>query len=139
MKKPSPKARGKAPRPIPFKNNKVDFSKFKTKFSAVDIAKLAGAGVGTKVWPVTSIDQLSPTKTVGRGPTGLNLITASLLWTDATTPFVGLSSGLVQVNFEPIAYGITSVVTYVITFNIETFGAGTTFKPGRLWRCPECW
>jgi hypothetical protein len=64
------KARGKAVRPKPFENNKVDFSKFKTHPPASDIAKLAlPAG---KVWP-QPIEVLSPTKTVGLGVTKLNL------------------------------------------------------------------
>ena len=48
MKKPSAKARGKAPRPKPYEDNKVDFSKFKTKFSPIDIARLTSAGAGHK-------------------------------------------------------------------------------------------
>ena len=125
MKKPSSKARGKAPRAMSFEDNKVDFSKFKTELAAIDIAKLAWTGVGITVWPLNSIDLLSPIKTAGRGRTNLTLGTPNIVQTDATTPYAGFGRGFVSVHFEPIAYGITSVATYVMTFNIQTSGNAT--------------
>jgi hypothetical protein len=125
MKKPSSKARGKGARVVLFEDNKVDFAKFKTELSAVDIAKLTWTGVGIKVWPLHSIELLSPIKTVGRGRTNLTLGTPNIVQTDATTPYADFGRGFVSVHFEPIAYGITSVATYVVTFNIQTSGSAT--------------
>jgi hypothetical protein len=146
MKKPSPKARGKALRPKPFEDNKVDFSKFKMEPSASDIAKLAAAG-GTKVWPVHPIEVLSPAKTVGLGRTTLSLSKVNGFTTNATTPFAEFrddppfgGSFYIWLQFEPSAYGITSVATYVITFNLEAsgnaafevFGLGVTVSSAYL-------
>lgn len=123
MKKPSSKARGKAPRPK-FEDNKVDFSKFKMEPSAGEIAKLTG--VGPQAWP--PIEVLSPAKTVGRGSmTNLWLGGPGTVRTWATTPYAEFGRGFVWVNFEPAAYGITTFANYVITFNIETFG-NVTFR-----------
>jgi hypothetical protein len=119
MKRPSPKARGKALRdPKPFENNKVDFSKFKTDPSTSDIARLTA---GTKVWPVPPIQVLSPAKTVGLGWTSIEMHLAPFFTTNATTPYATIERpGYVAVLFQPSAYGITSIATYVITFNFET-------------------
>jgi hypothetical protein len=129
MKKPSAKARGKVERPKPFeKSKKVDFSKFKAVPSASDIAKLAWAGAGAKLWPVSPpIQVLSPAKTVGLGRTYLELQIHG--FADfrgfGFFPYVhweadGQSGGsAVVVYFEPGAYGITSVANYVTTFNIH--------------------
>ena len=129
MKKPSSKARGKALRSFPFENNKVDFAKFKPELSVSDIAKLT---IGIKVWPFNSIEMLSPTKTIGRGRTNLTLVSPTIFQTDATTPYAGFGEGdgTVSVHFEPIAYGITSVATYIMTFNIQTFGNATFYLGG---------
>jgi hypothetical protein len=86
MKKPSPKARGKALRPKPFEDNKVDFSKFKMEPSASDIAKLAAAA-GTGVRPFQPIEVLSPAKTVGLGRTYLSLNRLDWFVTAASTPY----------------------------------------------------
>jgi hypothetical protein len=148
MKKPSRKARGKALRLKPFENNKVDFSKFKMEPSASDIAKQAWAAAGAKVWPVNPpIQVLSPAKTVGLGRTNISLEGAYVRFrTDATTPYAALAHpAAVQVNFEPIAYGITSAETYVITFNISSSKAAFTLShsgdpplAGILWSLGVC-
>ena len=131
MKRPSAKPRGKALRPRPFENNKVDFSKFKTDPSAGDIARLT-AGIKGWPWPWV-IDVVSPTKTIGRGRTNLELLLplGGELHTDATVPYAQIygQPGTVTVHFEPIAYGITSVATYIMVFNIQTV-ASTTFYLG---------
>src|SRR5262245_18687907 len=87
MKRPSSKARDKAPRPKPFENNKVDFSKFKTDPSMSDIARLLTADIKGWPWPWV-IEVLSPTKTIGRGRTNLELLLplGGELHTDATGP-----------------------------------------------------
>jgi len=126
MKKPSRKPRGKV-QTFNFENNKVDYSKFKTDLSTSDIAKLTA---GIKIWPWVPIEVLSPIKTVGRGRTNLTLVSPTILQTDATTPYAGFGRGTVSVHFEPIAYGITSVATYIMVFNIQTFGSATFYLGG---------
>src|SRR5689334_16054592 len=111
MKKSLRKMRGNVQR-FTFENNKVDYSKFKTDPSTSDVAKLTA---GIKIWPWWTIEMLSPTKTIGRGRTNLTLVSPTILQTDATTPYAGFGRGTVSVHFEPIAYGITSVATYIMT------------------------
>jgi hypothetical protein len=125
MKRPSSKARGRALRSFPFEKNKVDFAKFKSEPVAADIAKLTLPGVGIKFWPFVPIEVLSPIKTVGRGRTNLTLVSPTILQTDAATPYAGFGEGdgTVSVHFEPIAYGITSIATYIMWFDIQTFGS----------------
>jgi hypothetical protein len=129
VKKPGRKTRRKA-QTFSFENNKVDFSKFKSDPSTSDIARLTA---GIKVWPWV-IEVLSPTKTIGRGRTNLTLLLplGGELHTDATVPYAGIygEPGTVTVHFEPIAYGITSVATYIMVFNIQTIGSTTFFLGG---------
>jgi hypothetical protein len=149
MKKPSAKARGKTKRPnkVDFlkargkivrpehfaKSKKVDFSKFKAVPSASDIAKLAWGAARPKVWQQPPIEVLSPRKTVGRGETLVVLGTVDLF--SAVSPDanpvatfkVAPTQGYVSVGFEARAYGITSVATYIITFNIFVPVGNATF------------
>ena len=151
MKKPSPKARGKTKRPnkVDFlkargkivrpehfaKSKKVDFSKFKAVPSASDIAKLAWGAARPKVWQQPPIEVLSPAKTVGRGDnTFVILRTVDLFFpgsADVGGPVavfkVAPTQGYVDVGFEARAYGITSVATYIITFNIFVPVGNATF------------
>jgi len=128
------KARGKVVRPKPFeKSKKVDFSKFKAVPSASDIAKLAWGAARPKVWQQPPIEVLSPRKTVGRGETLVVLGTVDLF--SAVSPDanpvatfkVAPTQGYVAVGFEARAYGITSVATYIITFNIFVPVGNATF------------
>ena len=130
MKKPSAKARGKFVRPKPFKkSNKVDFSKFKAVPSASDIAKLAWAA-RPNVWQQPPIEVLSPAKTAGRGRTFVCLGTVDFFWAGSIPEAVfkvAPTQGYVAVSFDPSAYGITSVATYIITFNIFVPVGNATF------------
>jgi hypothetical protein len=49
---------------------------------------------------------------------------------DSATPFATFdvraqSSPAISMHFEPVAYGITSVATYIIEFTIQAFGPST--------------
>ena len=127
MQRSSSEARHKDPEPLAFEDNKVDFSKFKTELSAVDIAKLVWTGGGVVIWPRAPIDTLSPIKTIGQGRTNLTLINPTIVQIDAATPYAGFGNGTgtVSVHFEPTAYGITSVATYIMVFHIQTVGSAT--------------
>lgn len=81
---------------------------------------------------IFSIDTLSPTKTVGRGRTNLTLIRPTIVQVDAITPYAGFDrresptrDPAVSIHFEPKAYGITAVSTYVLIFTIEVVGQAT--------------
>jgi hypothetical protein len=132
MKRASSKARGKALQSFPFENNKLDFGKFKADPAATEIAKLTWPDVGIKIWPFVPIENIRPTKTIGLGRTNLTLVSPTILQTDASTPYAGFGDGdgTISVHFEPIAYGITSVATYIMAFNIQTFGSATFILNG---------
>src|SRR4029077_19918619 len=72
------------------------------------------------------------TKTVERGRTNLTIIVPTIVQTDATTPNAGFDRGAtpsrnpaIQMHFEPSAYGMTSVATYIMEFSIQVFGQST--------------
>src|SRR5262245_42283709 len=104
-------------------DKKVDFSTFKTQLSAADIAKLTAQQGG--IFPLSPIETLSPTKTIGRGRTNLTLFNAAVVETDANDPYANFASGSVQMHFEPSAYGITYPTNYVMEFNIDIQGTAT--------------
>ena len=78
-----------------------------------------------KIFPSSPIDTLSPTKSVGLGRTNLTLNTPTIVQTDATTPYATFGNGSVQMHFEPSAYGITTVASYIMEFIIQTMGSAT--------------
>lgn len=83
------------------------------------------------------IDLLSPVHTIGKGRTNLTLIRPTIMQTDAVTPYAGFDrresptrNPAVSIHFEPAAYGITGVGTYVCTFSVEAFGRVTLNASG---------
>jgi hypothetical protein len=129
MKRSSSKARGKSKHPA--ENKKVDFAKFKSHPPVTEIAKLTRPAVGTTMPSGVPIETLSASKTVGLGDTWSDLGTPWGVFPRHNPPLVSwFESGYVEVHFDPIAYGITSVATYVITFNIDTFNGGARFRLG---------
>jgi hypothetical protein len=126
MTKPISGLTGKAVEPPPFEDNKVDDSKFKPELSALDIVKLTKTAGGIIIFPFGPIDTLSPVHPVGKGRTNTTLISATIDQTDAATPFASFGAGgAVSNHFEPVAYGITGPATYVVEFDILTFGSTT--------------
>jgi hypothetical protein len=127
MTKPISGLTGKVVEPPPFDDNKVDDSKFKPELSALDIVKLTVKNVGNViVFPFGPIDTLSPVKPVGKGRTNITLINPTIVQTDATTPYAAFGTGgIVSIHFEPVAYGITGTATYVVEFDVVTFGSTT--------------
>ncbi|GAA1816476.1 hypothetical protein [Agromyces neolithicus] len=95
--------------------------------------RLGDLTAGPIFW--TSIETLSPTRTVGKGRTNLTLIRPTILQTDAATPHAAFDrrespnrNPAVSVHFAPGAYGATGVGTYVFAFAVEAFGTAT-FAP----------
>jgi hypothetical protein len=83
-----------------------------------------------------TIDTLSVTKTVGKGRTNLTFVRPTVVQADAAAPFASFDRQLVSggnpaisMHFEPKAYGITAVSSYVLVFAIRCFGS-TTFNVG---------
>ncbi len=71
--------------------------------------------------------------TVGKGRTNLTLIRPTIMQTDAasrtpaSTAATPTRNPAVSIHFEPAAYGITGVGTYVCTFSVES-GAPVTLN-----------
>jgi hypothetical protein len=131
MAKPSLKAGGKVKEPVPFDDRKIDFSKFKPDLRAKDVIKLVG-GLGKVVFLSLPIETLSPTKTIGKGRTNLTIIVPTIVQIDRPTPTASFDrrvtpsrNPIIQMHFEPIAYGITSPATYIMEFVIQAFGQST--------------
>jgi hypothetical protein len=135
MEKRSFKARrNKISEVEPFDRRSVDLGKFKPDLSAKDFKELLGPVGDIVAFPFLPIETLSCTKTVGRGRTNLTIIMPTIVQLDATIPRATFDrratpsrNPVIQMHFEPIAYGITSVATYIMEFAIEAFGQ-STFK-----------
>lgn len=126
MTKPISGLTGKVVEPPPFDDNKIDDSKFKPELSALDIVRLTKPAGGVIVFPFGPIDTLSPVKPVGKGRTNTTLISSTIVQTDAVTPYAAFGAGgVVSIHFEPVTYGITTTATYVVEFDVQTFGSTT--------------
>jgi hypothetical protein len=131
MKKTSAKAAtNKVREVVPFDKHKINLGKFKSDLSPQDLKKLLGPG-GIVIFPFQPIETLSATKTIGRGRTNLTIIVPTIVQIDAATPSATFNkqaqsrNPVIQMHFEPIAYGITSVATYIMEFAIQAFGQST--------------
>jgi len=118
----------------PFIRRKVDVRKFKPDLSAAELQALViPAGSVSTTFPFfMPIDTLSVTKTVGRGRTNLTFIRPTIVQADATTPRATFDlretptrNPIIQMHFEPSGYGISSVATYIMEFNVEVDGQST--------------
>ena len=133
MKKASSKAASNKVRELePFDKRSIDPTTFKPDLSAKDFKELLGSIGGVLIFPFLPIETLSATKTVGRGRTNLTIIAPTIVQIDAATPrasfdrqFTPSRNPVIQMHFEPSAYGITSVATYIMEFTIEVFGQST--------------
>lgn len=133
MKKASSKAASNKVREVePFDKRSIDLTKFKPDLSAKDFKKLFGPIGGVSIFPFLPIETLSATKTVGRGRTNLTIVVPTIVQIDTPTPRASFDrratpsrNPVIQMHFEPSAYGITSVATYIMEFTIEVFGQST--------------
>jgi hypothetical protein len=110
---------------------KVDFSAFANDISPEDLTKIVP--VRPPILFPSPIDTLSVTHPVGLGRTNTTLIQATIVQTDATTAYASFDmtvnpsrEPVVQVHFEPDAYGITTTRDYVVTFYLDA-NASCTF------------
>jgi hypothetical protein len=132
MEKTAPSAKKKKVKELePFNKRKVDFTKFKPDPAPKKLEGLFTLPGDAALFPIffLTIETLSVTKTVGSGRTNLTFIMPTIVQTDAVTPYAGFDRALtpsrnpgIQMHFQPSAYGITSVSSYVMNFVIESFG-----------------
>lgn len=133
MAKNSTKAASKKTQPHEdFVKRSVNFAKFKPDLLDKDFTSHLTPIDGVIIFPWTPIETLSCTKTIGLGRTNLTIIRPTIVQVDATVPRATFDrtatpqrNPVIQMHFEPSAYGITSVATYIMQFTIETFGQAT--------------
>ncbi|WP_157356749.1 hypothetical protein [Agromyces sp. NDB4Y10] len=113
------------------------FTEFESDLTAEEwLAKHRAGDLGRGPLFWSTLEVISPTRTVGRGRTNLTLIRPTILQTDATEPYAGFDrrespsrNPAVSVHFRPAAYGATGVGTYVFTFAVDA-PARAHFRPG---------
>ena len=117
---------------VPFDKKVINFTKFKPELTEKKLKDLLGDLSGPIVRYFAPIETLSCTKTIGLGRTNLTIIVPTIVQTDAASPRASfdrrstpLRNPIIQMHFEPIAYGITGNATYLMTFAIEVFGQST--------------
>jgi hypothetical protein len=133
MKKEPSKAARKRPAELEaFDRRVVNLAKFKPDLLDRDLKGVLTPIDGLIIFPWTPIETLSCTKTIGLGRTNLTIIRPTIVQVDAAVPrasfdrtATGSRNPVIQMHFEPSAYGITSVATYIMQFTIETFGQST--------------
>jgi hypothetical protein len=115
-----------------YNKRKIDFMTFKPDISAKDWVKTFEPfvpNVSINHILYYPIETLSPTKTIGKGRTNLTIIMSTIVQIDAATPYASFDmqatpsrKPIIQMHFEPKAYGITAASAYVMTFAIEVVG-----------------
>jgi hypothetical protein len=133
MAKASSKAASnKAPQLEPFDKRSINLAKFKPDLTAKDFKALFSPTGGIITFPFFPIETLTCTKTIGLGRTNLTIIVPTIVQIDRATPCASFDrratpsrNPIIQMHFEPSAYGITSVATYIMEFTIQAFGQST--------------
>jgi hypothetical protein len=131
-KNPSKAASKKTPKFGSFDERSVNLAKFKPDLAEKDFKNVLTPIDGLIIFPWIPIETLSCTKTIGLGRTNLTIIVPTIVQVDAAVPRASFDrrttpsrNPIIQMHFEPGAYGITSVATYIMQFTIETFGQAT--------------
>jgi len=116
----------------PFDKRSINLAKFKPDLTAKDFKALFPPPGGLITFPFFSIETLTCTKTIGLGRTNLTIIRPTIVQIDQATPRASFDrrvtpsrNPVIQMHFEPSAYGITSVATYIMEFTIQAFGQST--------------
>jgi hypothetical protein len=133
MKKmPDKTANKKTEEPVPFDKKVINLSEFKPDISEKMLENLFPQFGGPIYYYFTPIEILSCTKTLGKGRTNLTIIVPTIVQIDAATPRASFDrrstpsrNPVIQMHFEPGAYGITGNATYIMTFNINSYGQST--------------
>ena len=116
----------------PFDKRSINLAKFKPDLTAKDFKALFPPAGGIITFPFFPIETLTCTKTIGLGRTNLTIIVPTIVQIDQATPRASFDrratpsrNPIIQMHFEPSAYGITSVATYIMEFTIQAFGQST--------------
>lgn len=117
----------------PFDPRAVSLTKFKPDVAPKEWRELLAPRPGIVLPPfLHPIEVLSVAKTVGRGRTNITVIVPTIVQADSTTPratfdrqMIPARNPVIQIHFEPAAYGFTTLGTYIVAFAIEVFGQGT--------------
>ena len=116
----------------PFDKRSINLTKFKPDLTAKDFKALFPPAGGIITFPFFPIETLTCTKTIGLGRTNLTIIVPTIVQIDQATPRASFDrratpsrNPIIQMHFEPSAYGITSVATYIMEFTIQAFGQST--------------
>ena len=115
----------------PFDKRSVDVARFKQDLTQGDLKQLLAPNLAVVVFPFLPIETLSCTRTLGRGRTNLTVIAPTIVQIDSATPSASFDvrsqtrHPAIQMHFEPSAYGITSVATYIMEFSIQVFSQST--------------
>ena len=116
----------------PFDKRSINLAKFKPDLTAKDFKALFPPVGGIITFPFFPIETLTCTKTIGLGRTNLTIIVTTIVQIDQATPRASFDrratpsrNPIIQMHFEPSAYGITSVATYIMEFTIQAFGQST--------------
>ena len=121
------------PEAEPFDASEVDFSEFEPNVSLEELQETAKGITDLTTFPfVLPIETLSVTKTIGVGRTNLTLIRPNVVQADAAVPRASFDirntptrNPAVQMHFEPSAYGITVVSSYVMEFTVGVVDQST--------------
>ena len=119
-------------KPTKFKKNNVNFDEFEADIPPEKVLDtITRPDIALLPW-FFAIDTLGVTKTVGKGRTNLTFIKPDVVQADAATPYAGFNrqnspqrNPLIQMHFDPAAYGATAASTYVMVFSVETVGQCT--------------
>jgi len=133
MAKASSKAVSNKARQLePFDKRSINLTKFKPDLTPKDFKALFPPAGGIITFPFFPIETLTSTKTIGLGRTNLTIIVPTIVQIDQATPRASFDrratpsrNPIIQMHFEPSAYGITSVATYIMEFTIQAFGQST--------------
>ncbi|MFO1459771.1 MAG: hypothetical protein U1G08_10195 [Verrucomicrobiota bacterium] len=132
-KKSSPTLR---PRPIkelePAGTKYTSPDRFRADLKPGSILELLGGGLQEFAFPPVEI--LSPVRTLGKGRTNLTLIESTIVQVDTTPPAPAFASfdksksernPVVQIHFDPAAYGFTAPQTFIVEFTLSVVGTAS--------------
>ena len=132
-KSPSRSPKATVPELEPFDKKRVDVTKFQPELPLKKRIEFLKFPIQLKLsWLV--IDSLGIARTVGKGRTNLTFIRPTIVQADAATPRASFDrtvspdrNPVIQMHFDPAAYGMTAPSSYFMNFSLQCFGS-TTFN-----------
>lgn len=131
--KPSAKIRIRPAQEIePAGTKYIPPDRFRADLKPGSILELLGGGL--QEFSFGPVETLSPVRTLGKGRTNLTLIESTLVQVDTTPPappFANFDKSksqrnpVVQVHFDPAAYGFTAPQTFIMEFTLSVVGTAS--------------